>query len=315
MKTNSLFALIMLLAINLCAQQVPSRVENIDFIMTYGKNAKGVDGDDDNLQVFYFSIPEDSEESIYVRVFDPSVSGKHDAIGSDQRTKFMFHILSGTGEEGFENRFFRNPEKFALRGNMLERKMFGNETEFDNAWYTFGPLNPITGMAHGDGRRYFRIVAQGQKGNSGNAFKYFVSVEPDRNREVEGCRLYTYEYNFRITKESEGDVHLYPYLPEGVTALKQENFDFDSNASITLFTRKRFGEPCTVSGNGNWVESIHQIHEDEVNSSAEIRLSKIDSWNNDVVFSVKNQYGEYLPFLASPTNIDFIPSPNIVIKP
>ena len=60
------------------AQITPSSYENIDYLITFGKNADKTWGDDDYTQVHFFVVPAEIKTPIYIRVFDPQVGGEYD---------------------------------------------------------------------------------------------------------------------------------------------------------------------------------------------------------------------------------------------
>ena len=127
------------------AQEVPSKAENIDYIVTFGKDAPGTWGDDDHSQVFFFTIPESIGEPFYIRVFDPDCGGKHDQINKEFNTKTTYTLYGG--KEVFTNKDAINVDPIGnyKSGIQLASKSFGIDSEWDDKWYTFGPINPNEG--------------------------------------------------------------------------------------------------------------------------------------------------------------------------
>jgi hypothetical protein len=69
---NILIPLILLILTgHAMAQPVPADEENIPFLVTFGKDAHTKWGDDDHCQVFFFTIPKDFKDPVYLRIFDP----------------------------------------------------------------------------------------------------------------------------------------------------------------------------------------------------------------------------------------------------
>ena len=68
-------------------------------------------------------------------------------------------------------------------GNLLASKSFGASNRYDNNWYTFGPFNPLEGeyVEKFDGR-IFKIIAQGESGDDGNLYTYFLSTDSKENQ-------------------------------------------------------------------------------------------------------------------------------------
>lgn len=77
------------------AQPVPGADENIPFLMTFGKDSQTEWGDDNFVQIIFFSIPADCSTPIYIRVFDPDCGGKNDEVRGDFNTKTRFSIYGG----------------------------------------------------------------------------------------------------------------------------------------------------------------------------------------------------------------------------
>ena len=50
------YVLLIMLGNNVFSQIAPSRLENIDFLMTFGQNAPSEWGDDDHTQVHFFGF-------------------------------------------------------------------------------------------------------------------------------------------------------------------------------------------------------------------------------------------------------------------
>jgi len=140
-----LTVVLFLVVITSQAQRVPNESENIDYLMTFGKDASGDTGDDDHVQIFFFVIPHNYEEPIYLRVFDPEVGGKHDEIKGTANTKMKYSIYGGTGTFSNEDARQIDPKGEYKSGNLLFSKVFDNRASYDSKWHTFGPINPLEG--------------------------------------------------------------------------------------------------------------------------------------------------------------------------
>ena len=68
------------------AQPVPAEDENIPHLVTFGNKAATSWGDDDFCQIFFFLIPEDFDDPVYIRIFDPDCGGKVDEININYNT-------------------------------------------------------------------------------------------------------------------------------------------------------------------------------------------------------------------------------------
>ena len=76
-------SLIMSFQLLLVGQPVPAEDENIPHLVTFGNKAATSWGDDDFCQIFFFLIPEDFNDPVYVRIYDPDCGGKVDEINCD----------------------------------------------------------------------------------------------------------------------------------------------------------------------------------------------------------------------------------------
>jgi hypothetical protein len=149
------------------------------------------------------------------------------------------------------------------------------------------------------GGRVFKLIAQGKSGDDGNLYRYFMSSRPDANTPIEGGNAFTFEYGFRLHDDPKEISHIYPYVDDRVISVKQSNFDWDGDGFIRVVSVARRGDQVKASGENEWVTSEHPIVKEELNTSLDIRFMKRPDGavrNNNVVFYVRNQYGELLPF-------------------
>ncbi len=286
------------------SQSAPAEEENIPYLVTFGSAADRSWGDDDFCQIFFLSIPTSQTEPIYIRVFDPDTGGELDEGKGEFNTKVRFSVYGGTGCYTDEDATGVDPVGNYKSGNLLASKSFGTSNRYDNNWYTFGPFNPQEGeyVEKFDGR-LFKIIAQGESGDDGNLYTYFLSTQSKENREVEGGNLFTYEYTFRLSNNQNNVSQIYPYIDDRTISVKISNFDWDNDGFIRIVSVAKNGELCPVSGEDNWIHKEFKIIEEERNTSIEIQLIKNRTQrinNNNVVLTVQNQYGEMLPFFVVP---------------
>jgi len=189
-------------------------------------------------------------------------------------------------------------------GNLLGSKSFGDQPSYDQKWYTFGPFNPSEGefVPMFDGY-VFKVICDGIEGDDGNLYRYFLSTMPDENKAVEGANAFAYEYSFRMWDNPTEVSHIYPFVDDRAISVRLSNFDWDSDGMIRTVSVARQGQLSKTSGENNWVEDEFKIFEAEKNTSLDIQFIKRKSpvvKNNNVVVSVRNQYGELLPFFVIP---------------
>lgn len=286
------------------AQPAPARVENIPYLVTFGKSADKSWGDDDYCQTFFFVVPKSYTKQVFIRVFDPDCGGKIDEGRGPFDTKTKFTVFGGNGAITVKDAISTNPTGNYRSGTMLATKTFGVNEKYDGKWYTFGPFNPTEGE---DAPRYggyvFKLICQGVVGNDGNLYKYFLSMFPNENKAIEGGNAFTFEYSFRMHDDPMQISHIYPYADDRTIAIKQSNFDWDNDGFIRIISVAKKGEMIKSSKDNTWAHSDHDLKQEEKNSTLDIQFIKSRSSpakNNNVVFYVTNQYGEYLPFYTVP---------------
>lgn len=295
------------------SQSIPAKNENIPFLVTFGKDSQKSWGDDDNNQIIFFSIPEESKAPFFIRVFDPNVGGKHDEskAGFNTITKFSIYGAGCFSDKDEEN---KDPIGNYKGGNLIYAKSFSGEESYDDKWYTFGPFNPVEGELRPElGGYLFKLVVDGEKGDDGNLYTLFMSTKNNENIPVEGGNAFMYEYSFRLNAAKQ-IAHLYPYIDEYTISVKQHNFDFDHDAYIKLISMSQPGIKVATSNDGVWVSSLQEMKEVDKKSSLDIQIVKTGTRsNNNVVFYITNQRGKFMQFHSIP--LGAIPKKKIGIKP
>ncbi len=294
-------SILLMMVGNLEAQRVPSEVEHIEFLVTFGPGSTPSWGDDDHVQTFFFITPETFTEPIYIRVYDPDIGGKHDEPNRNFNTRTRFSVYGGEGAHLNPDAQEIDPVGNYKSGQLLATKTFGSDTQYDQSWYSFGPFNPLEGeFSKKLGGYVFKVIAEGVSGNDGNLYRYFLSVSPNKNREVEGANAFTYEYSFRLPHDQKVVSHLYPFLDDDVVSITQFNFDFDKEGEILLYTIAKNRHLARGSSNLAWASSKHKIVEEERNTTIDLQVLKSKNSRNDMVLYVKNQYDKAVPFFTVP---------------
>lgn len=286
----------------LLAQRIPNETENIEYLVTFGNEATASWGDDDYTQVFFFFVPSTYTEPFYFRIYDPDIGGAIDEPKGEWNTTTRFSIYGGKGAHSNKDAIKVDPVGNYKSGNLLDSKVFTADSRYDEKWYTFGPFNPIQGeddpkLKRG---RVFKVIAQGVRGDDGNLYQYFLSADPDVNEEIEGANAFTYEYSFRLPNDESSISHIYPFIEENVVSITQHNFDFDFDGDLLLYSVSKNRHKMKKSSNLKWASSVHEITEEERNSTVEIQIIKQGKVNNNMVFFLRNQYDEAVQFYAIP---------------
>jgi hypothetical protein len=290
------------------SQPVPGADENIQYLVTFGKNGDSSWGDDDFSQTFFFAIPKDFKGRFYIRVFDPDTGGENDEIKGAADSKMTYSVYGGKGvdpekKENEESRGIQ-PTGNYKSGTLLQQQTFGNDPRYDNKYYTFGPFIATQGDFNEKWNQYmFKIICDGTSGDDGNLYRYFLSRDPNSDIKVEGANAFTYEYTFRMWNDIKSVSHIYPYIDTGIVFVLERNFDWDDDGEILVVSRIRRGVQVKVSGQKEWKEDKIGIEPGEVGSSLDFQFHKNQGYlvrNNNVVISLENQRGDNLKFFAAP---------------
>ena len=285
----SFFFLASLSVSQLCSQPIPGKDENIPFLVTFGNEAKTSWGDDDFYQIFFFAIPKDFNQQVFIKIFDPDTGGENDEMQYGFNTRCLFSVYGGKGvdpDRNEESKGLLHGVNYKI-GNLLASRNFGAEARYDNAYFTFGPFNPSEGDLNEKWNAYiFKIVCEGISGDDGNLYKYFLSRSSTADQAVEGANSFTYEYSFRMWNNFESVAHIYPYIDTGIVSVKQRNFDWDNDGAILVASRYKQGIAVPVSNDDEWKESNIPIEPQEVGTSLDFQFHKKHeplNKNNNVV--------------------------------
>lgn len=314
-----LFILIILISeANIFSQPAPASDENIPYLVTFGADSETSWGDDDFCQVFFFVIPASQINPIYIRIYDPDTGGDLDEVKVEFNTIVSFSVYGGNGCWSDEDAEAIDPVGNYKSGILFSTNTFGSEPKYNKKYYTFGPFNPYEGefVEKFDGR-VFKIIAQGESGDDGNLYSYFLSTSPDENIEVEGGNVFTYEYTFRLSDNQSHVSQIYPFVDDKTISIEVSNFDWDNDGMIKIISVAKNGVLCDVSGEDNWIRNKFPILEEEKNTTIEVQFIKNQTMkvlNNNVVVVVRNQYGLTLPFFVIPIGGVPVYKPKIIMK-
>lgn len=288
------------------SQVVPSKDENISFLVTFGKSGETSWGDNDFRSIFFFTIPKDFNRQFYIKVFDPDVGGENDEIQGLWDSRTMFSIYGGKGvdpDRNIESRGLNDGDNYKS-GSLLASKVFGNDPKYDNSYFAFGPFNPSEGDYNEKWKSYiFKIVCEGISGDDGNLYRYVLSHDEKSDLPIEGANAFTYEYTFRMWNDIKSIAHIYPYVDTGIVSIKQRNFDWDDDGVILVVSTYKQGISVPISNENDYAESKIPVEQQEIGKSLDFQFHKKQSFlvrNNNVVVSLQNQRGDALPFFSSP---------------
>jgi hypothetical protein len=280
---------------------VPSKLENISSLVTFGKDAEAKWGDDDHVQTNFFSVPVNYTAPIFIRIYDADCGGKEDQANGVFNSKTKYSIYGGKGCYSNKDARNINPIGNYKSGNLLATQTFGVDNNADGQWITLGPFDPKDGEFDEDLKaNVFKIITEGISGDDGNLYKFYLSTSEFQNTSVPGGNAFYYELSFRLTNNPGAKAHFYPFIDKYTVAVKQYNFDFDSDGFIRLNSIAKKLQSCNISNDGKWSYSIAKIVEEEKNTSIDIEFIKKSNKANDMTFYILNQYDEAVPFFSSP---------------
>jgi hypothetical protein len=287
-------------------QPVPGQDENIPFLVTFGKNGDSSWGDDDFSQTFFFTIPKGFKDRFYIRVFDPDTGGENDELKGPADTKMLYSVYGGKGVDPEQNEASKGeqPSPGYKSGTLLGSKIFGNELQYDNKYYTFGPFIATQGDYNEKWGYMFKIICDGISGDDGNLYRYFLSQQEAKDVPIEGANAFTYEYTFRMWNDIKSVSHIYPFIETGVVYVQVTNFDWDDDGEISVVSRvRKGGGNVKISGQKTKEVSRIAVEPEEINSSLDFQFIKKQEYlirNNNVVISLQNQSGDLLKFFGAP---------------
>jgi hypothetical protein len=292
------------IANSLFSQPVPGVDENIPYLMTFGPKAEKSWGDDDFSQTFFFLVPENFKNPVYIKVFDPDTGGAIDELDGVFDTQMTYSVYGG--KEAYTNPDAQGTDPFGnyKSGNLLATKSFGVNPKYDNNWYVFGPFNPTEGEYVKEfGGYIFKVICDGIAGDDGNMYRYFLSTSATENKAIEGAYAFAYEYSFRMYDNPKEVSHIYPYVDNRTITVKVMDFDWDNDGFIRVVSVARKGLMCKISNQDEWATTEFKVLDEEKNTSLDFQfIKKLNPpvKNNNVVVNVKNQYGENLRFNTVP---------------
>lgn len=314
-------SVLLLCSVELKAQPVPGKDENIPFLVTFGKDGKVSWGDDDFYQVSFFSIPIEYTQSVYIRVFDPDCGGENDEIQGEFNTRTTFSVYGGKGVDPDQNEDSKglfNGLNYK-GGTLLASRTFSTEPRYDNKYFTFGPFNPTAGDFNKKWNSYiFKIVCEGVSGDDGNLYRYFLSRDPENDLPIEGANAFTYEYTFRMWNDFKSIAHIYPYIDTGIVSIKMGNFDWDDDGTILVVSRYKQGIKGNISNEADWAYQVFPVESQEIGSSYDFQFHKKQGAlvkNNNVVMTLENQRGDAIKFFSSPIGGVPVYNPAIGVRP
>ncbi|WP_165390189.1 PKD domain-containing protein [Thalassococcus sp. S3] len=304
MATRSTFAFLVSIALaGLPLQAVAqSNAPTEGLLVVYGSAAPSREGDVDRREQIFFSVPAEMSERLFVRIFDPEVSGSSDfTYGGTGNANTTFRLFGGEGAFSQADRPSQvedgaraprvNRDPVTGPGEMLREEVYTNDRATDGRWVTLSTLRARQGEII-DGRAYFRIDVQGTGGDDGNGFSVGVSLARDRDRPPEGLAMFAYQPTIRWLKDRPPTRVRFDGSVGGPFTV--QSFDA-ANGTLSVVTD--FADlPVRASGQDFW--SIDTVETSETNLA--LSLSGGFETPNDVTVSVFDGSGAPVPLSMPP---------------
>ncbi len=321
LKRNLLTILLMaMFAGQAAANIVPHPELNIPYLCTFGSASPKDWGDDDYTNIIFFQIPAGAtQDSIYLRVFDPDAGGNVDELNNGWNTQTEFSVYGGAGAYTDKDAQGVDPTGNYRSGQQLFSRTFGENPAADNRWVTVGAFVPKQGELV-SGNYFFKVIIQGKSGDDGNLYKLAFSIDPAKNVFPPDMATFAFEWSFRLPDARGEVIYACPFeVPKDVTSITMNLWDFDSDNNMFLQTPQRT-LPAVTGGNSEWTDTQYLIDKNQVSitSSAEhweevkydltaqernglwcFTILKGNFNHNDLVFYVKSGDGQVLKLRSS----------------
>ena len=277
---------------------------NDGLLVVYGKQAPTREGDIDHREEIFFSVPKDLRDRIYVRIFDPEMSGAHDfRYGGHNDTETVFRIYGGaeamTGmsmpvavADGARPSVPDTKDLLSKGpGKQLKEVSFAADAKTNETWVSLGAVRARQGEVIGD-RAWFRLDVLGARGNDGNGFNVDISLARDRHKAPDGLEMIAYQPTIRWPGGPVGTrIEL---LNKDKTPLTLQNFD---GAAADLRLNQMYSDiQLGASGQNTWASQEVETDEDLL----AVTLRGGFETPNDVTLSAFDPDGNALPFLIPP---------------
>jgi PKD repeat protein len=215
------------------AYEVPRDNSNVNYFYVFGPQGDPLMGAEGDTFELYVDVPASSSDDLVIQVYDPDTSGKKD-----------WRKDPGTNE-------WDTTTEFSIVGaSTLDTKTF--TTEYDQAYYQFGPYKKEQGEKVGSNYR-FKLVARTTSGDDENLFK--VRIQPEH------AESFIYKMTFRLLPKPGDQMVFHPEVPASTTNITVHNWDLDAEggSSVLLEGEQQTQYPINDSLSGQWVKTDVQL--------------------------------------------------------
>lgn len=188
------------------AYEIPRENSNVNYFYVFGPQGDPLMGAEGDTFELYVDVPANSTEDLILQVFDPDTSGKKD-----------WRLDPTT------NQWDTTTEFSVVGSTKLDSKTF--TTEYDQAYYQFGPYKKEQGEKVGSNYR-FKLVAHTTSGDDENLFK--VRINPDH------ADSFVYKMTFRLLPKQGDLMTFHPEVPASTTKITVHNWDLDAEGGSSV---------------------------------------------------------------------------------
>lgn len=222
-------------AISVQAYEIPYENTQLKHFYVFGPDGDKLMGKEDSKQEIFFEVPSNVSE-FWIRVNDPDTGDF-----TDWRTDVNTNP-------------WNTQTKFSVFGqSLLDSKTFGEDKMYDQASYQFGPYSASKGEDLGNGKKGFRLLAEGISGDDQNLFS--VEVGPNN------VESYATDITFRLLHSEGQQMFFYPEIKAGASTLTIENYDLDETGgySSLLEGPTMIRHDVKGSTSGRWMATTVQL--------------------------------------------------------
>jgi PKD repeat protein len=272
------------------AYQIPYDNTNARYLYVFGKDGDPLMGKEaGNKMEIFIDVPAAEPGDVLISVFDPNTGGKNDWKKP--------------------NNEWDTTCEFATYGKeLLDKKEFSADPQYDHRYYTFGPYSKDKGEKVGDHYR-FRLVATGLSGDDQNLFK--VRITPESAESF--CEVLT----FRLLPAKGDKMYFYPGVNAGTKSITVHNYDLDPNGGTSALSVSPISKhyPIQRSESGQWAETVVPVETSTAGRMVYIVTKETQRYANAGV-KMTDDKGNAVPiyFRKGPAPISERPAPVPVVK-
>ena len=275
---------------------LPSAQGEGRYLYVVGPAAGNKLGQERPIQIAFFRVPADLEESVTISVFDPDTSGAHDVTAPDSKTSTAFTIYGGSGACTHSGARLVFPDA-RQKGTLLGTKTFSGE--YDDKWYHFGPFKASDGEVV-NGWSNFKIVAWATEGNGENRFR--LSASP-----AAAAEGFCYNAALALQLKEEAETELYLDVPENVEKIIGISSPVTAGRASMYFKTSERAIRLTQPSGGEWVRYDIDLLPKELDRRHACRLVSLSEQPAHVIFTFTGKDGYPLPLFSAARRVKLGP--------